>query len=110
MTAKRIPVGIAKLDPLIRGGVIKNSINLVACGAGTGKTIFALQFLINGITKYDEPGIYITFEEKKKKKKKHMQICLNLDGTWRNMKSRESLLTWIILQSKSKRYWLREEE
>ena len=67
MAAKRIPVGIAKLDPLIRGGVIKNSINLVAGGAGTGKTIFALQFLINGITKYDEPGIYITFEEKKKK-------------------------------------------
>jgi len=64
---KRIPIGIEKLDSLISGGVIKNSINLIAGGAGTGKTIFAIQSLINGIKKYNEPGIYLTFEEKKKK-------------------------------------------
>jgi len=64
---KRIPIGIEKLDSLISGGVIKNSVNLIAGGAGTGKTIFAIQSLINGIKKYNEPGIYLTFEEKKKK-------------------------------------------
>lgn len=66
MVAKRVPTGIKKLDPLIKGGVKKNSINLVAGTAGTGKTIFAMQFLINGI-KNNEPGVYITFEEKKEK-------------------------------------------
>lgn len=64
---KRIPIGIEKLDSLIGGGVIKNSINLIAGGAGTGKTIFAIQSLISGIKKYNEPGVYLTFEEKKKK-------------------------------------------
>jgi circadian clock protein KaiC len=64
---KRVTTGISGLDGLIQGGLVKNSINLVAGGAGTGKTIFAIQFLVEGIEKYNEPGIYITFEEKKKK-------------------------------------------
>jgi circadian clock protein KaiC len=64
---KRITTGIYGLDGLIQGGLVKNSINLVAGGAGTGKTIFGIQFLVEGIVKYNEPGIYITFEEKKKK-------------------------------------------
>ncbi|MBW2981008.1 AAA family ATPase [Candidatus Woesearchaeota archaeon] len=66
MTLKRIPTGIPNLDGLIQGGFKKESINLVAGGPGTGKTIFAMQFIIEGIEK-DEPGIYITFEEKKAK-------------------------------------------
>jgi len=63
----RVTTGISGLDGLIQGGVVKKSINLVAGGAGTGKTIFGIQFLLEGILKYKEPGIYITFEEKKKK-------------------------------------------
>jgi circadian clock protein KaiC len=63
---KRIPTGISNLDPLIEGGFKRNSVNLVAGGAGSGKTIFAMQFIMDGLKK-GEPGIYITFEEKKKK-------------------------------------------
>ena len=63
----RVTTGISTLDKMLQGGFVKNSINLVAGGAGTGKTIFAIQFLIEGIVKFNEPGIYITFEEKKKK-------------------------------------------
>ncbi|MBU0629253.1 MAG: hypothetical protein KKC75_08765 [Nanoarchaeota archaeon] len=66
MTIKRISTGIPALDSLLSGGFKKNSVNLVAGGAGTGKTIFAMQFIIDGIKK-GEPGIYITFEEKKEK-------------------------------------------
>ena len=51
---------------MVSGGFKKNSINLVAGGAGTGKSIFATHFIIEGIKK-NEPGVYITFEEKKKK-------------------------------------------
>lgn len=62
----RIHSGIKGLDPLIKGGFKKGSINLVAGGAGSGKTIFAIQFLLQGL-KNNEPGIYVTFEEKKEK-------------------------------------------
>ncbi|MBW2983796.1 hypothetical protein KY361_01670 [Candidatus Woesearchaeota archaeon] len=63
---RRISTGIPNLDGLIEGGFKKNSINLVAGGPGTGKTIFGMQFIIDGIKK-NEPGIYMTFEERKEK-------------------------------------------
>lgn len=66
MAIKRVSTGIPNLDPLIDGGFKKNSVNLVAGGAGSGKTIFAMQFIVDGIKK-GEPGVYITFEEKMKK-------------------------------------------
>lgn len=66
MKLERIKTGIPGFDGLVEGGFKKNSVNLVAGAAGTGKTIFAMQFLIEGI-KNNEPGIYITFEEKKEK-------------------------------------------
>ena len=66
MKVKRISTGIPGLDKLINGGFKERSINLVAGGAGSGKTIFAIQFLMEGL-RNGEPGIYITFEEKKEK-------------------------------------------
>ena len=63
---ERIPTGIPGLDRLIEGGLVRRSTNLIAGGTGTGKTIFGIQFLVEGV-KHKEPGIYITFEEKKKK-------------------------------------------
>lgn len=64
---QRVPTGIPEFDELIQGGLLKNSVNLVTGGAGTGKTIFAIQFLVEGIKKHNEPGMYLTFEEKKEK-------------------------------------------
>jgi circadian clock protein KaiC len=63
---ERISTGIPKLDGLLSGGFKRKTINLVAGGPGSGKTIVAIQFLLEGI-KHGETGIYITFEEKKKK-------------------------------------------
>jgi len=62
----RVATGIKGFDSLIQGGFKKNSVNLVAGTAGSGKTIFSIQFLLHGVL-HGEPGIYITFEEKKKK-------------------------------------------
>ena len=62
-----MPTGIPGMDGMMEGGFKRNSVNLVAGGAGTGKSIFAMQFLVNGIEKYNEPGIFITFEERKHK-------------------------------------------
>src|SRR3989344_9039857 len=66
MKTPRITSGIPGLDKLVEGGFKKNSINLVVGEPGSGKTIFAIQFLLEGCKK-GEPGVYITFEEKKEK-------------------------------------------
>jgi circadian clock protein KaiC len=62
----RVKTGVPKLDPLIAGGLKENSINLVVGDAGSGKTIFAMHFLMQGL-KEGESCLYITFEEKKEK-------------------------------------------
>lgn len=56
--------GISGFDQMTQGGFDSQSINLIAGGSGSGKTIFALQFLIEGIKK-GETVLYVTFEEKK---------------------------------------------
>jgi len=70
--ADRVMTGIQGLDKVMGGGLEKDSTNIVCGGPGTGKSIFAIQFLVNGIEKFDEPGVYITFEETKDKIVKHM--------------------------------------
>jgi KaiC/GvpD/RAD55 family RecA-like ATPase len=60
---KRVPTGIPGLDQLIQGGFPQGSTILVSGGAGTGKTIFALQYIYAGAALYNEPGVFITFEE-----------------------------------------------
>jgi circadian clock protein KaiC len=59
----RTPSGITNLDKLIEGGFPKGRSILIAGGAGSGKTIFSLQFLYSGAVLYDEPGIYVSFEQ-----------------------------------------------
>ena len=60
---ERIPTGIPGLDEVIEGGLKEDSVALVGGCAGSGKSIFAMQFIINGVKKFNEPGVYITFEE-----------------------------------------------
>jgi KaiC/GvpD/RAD55 family RecA-like ATPase len=59
----RIKTGINGFDKLIEGGFPEGRSILISGGTGTGKTIFSMQFLING-TKEDEPGIYLTLDER----------------------------------------------
>jgi circadian clock protein KaiC len=54
---------IPGMDDVMGGGFRRNSVNLIAGGPGSGKTIFAMQFLLNGIENANEPGVYITFEQ-----------------------------------------------
>ncbi len=49
------------------GGFRSGTINLIGGGAGSGKSIFCMQFLIEGIEKFGENGIYISFEEDQEK-------------------------------------------
>jgi len=59
---ERIPSGIAGLDRLIEGGFVKGSTVLVSGAAGTGKTIFCTQFILEGL-KNGESCMFITLEE-----------------------------------------------
>jgi circadian clock protein KaiC len=51
------------MDDITSGGLPKGRPTLIAGGAGCGKTLFAMQFLVNGAIKYDEPGVFVAFEE-----------------------------------------------
>lgn len=62
--SKRVPTGIPGFDDLIQGGFPKNSSILICGGPGTGKTIFSMEYLINGATKFNEKGLYVSFEQR----------------------------------------------
>jgi len=57
------PTGITGLDEITGGGLPKGRPTLVAGAAGSGKTLLALEFLVRGATQYDEPGVFVAFEE-----------------------------------------------
>jgi len=63
MSGKRIPTGVAELDPLIEGGLRAGKTYLVVGEPGTGKTVFGLQFLVNGLME-KEKGLYVAIDEK----------------------------------------------
>jgi KaiC/GvpD/RAD55 family RecA-like ATPase len=71
---KRVPTGIQGFDELIEGGLEKNSTVLVIGGAGTGKTTFIMEYLYNGAVRYEQPGVFLSFEEPKDKLYKHMKL------------------------------------
>ncbi|MCD6522935.1 MAG: hypothetical protein J7K68_04240 [Candidatus Diapherotrites archaeon] len=56
---RRILSGISGLDRLLEGGFPEGSAILVTGEPGTGKTLFGLQYLYNGCSRYDEPGVLI---------------------------------------------------
>ena len=55
--------GIRGFDEITRGGLPKGRPTLVCGGPGSGKTLLALTFLVNGALQFDEPGVLLTFEE-----------------------------------------------
>lgn len=61
----KCPTGIKGLDEIITGGVPKNRPALLLGNTGCGKTIMAMEFLVNGIEMFDEPGVFMAFEEKR---------------------------------------------
>jgi circadian clock protein KaiC len=62
-SVEKLPTGIASFDVIAKGGLPRNRTTLVSGTAGSGKTVFALQFLAAGIRDSNEPGVFITFEE-----------------------------------------------
>ncbi|ERT06976.1 circadian clock protein KaiC [Lyngbya aestuarii BL J] len=60
---QKIRTMVEGFDDISHGGMPLGRTTLVSGTSGTGKTLFAVQFLYNGIINFDEPGIFVTFEE-----------------------------------------------
>ena len=60
---ERVRSGIKGLDDLIEGGFPRGRTILIAGASGTGKSILGLQFIYKGAVEYNEPGVYVTFDE-----------------------------------------------
>src|SRR6202165_2533418 len=70
----KIATGIQGFDELSQGGLPRNRISLLKGGPGSGKTVFALQCLVNAARQREEPGIFVAFEERPQ------QIIANVAG------------------------------
>jgi len=55
--------GIKGFDEITEGGLPKNRITLISGGPGAGKTLLGIDFLVNGVMKYKERGVFMSFEE-----------------------------------------------
>ncbi len=59
----KVMTGIDGFDDVTKGGLPKGRPTLIVGGPGSGKTLFAMEFLVNGATKFNEPGVFFSFEE-----------------------------------------------
>jgi circadian clock protein KaiC len=60
---EKCPTGIHGLDEITMGGLPRGRPTLVSGGAGSGKTLLGMEFIVRGITQFDEPGVFMCFEE-----------------------------------------------
>jgi KaiC/GvpD/RAD55 family RecA-like ATPase len=60
---ERAKTGIYGLDELVEGGIPRKRTVLISGACGTGKSIFSMQFIYKGAVEYDEPGVFVTFDE-----------------------------------------------
>jgi circadian clock protein KaiC len=92
----KCPTGIKGFDQITEGGLPKNRTTLISGSAGSGKTLWGIDFLINGALHYNEPGIFMSFEETEDELYKDV-ASLNLD--LRGLVSqRKILLEYVLLE------------
>lgn len=63
LSLSKSPTGIDGLDEITGGGLPTGRPTLVAGSAGAGKTMLAAEFIVRGATQYNEPGVFVMFEE-----------------------------------------------
>ncbi|MBT1072843.1 circadian clock protein KaiC [Pelotalea chapellei] len=63
-TLRKAPTGIKGLDEITGGGLPQGRPTLVCGGTGCGKTLLSMEFLVRGALQFDEPGVFMSFEEK----------------------------------------------
>jgi circadian clock protein KaiC len=61
---QKTPTGITGLDEITYGGLPKGRPTLICGDAGSGKTVFSIEFIVRGAIEFNEPGVFMAFEEK----------------------------------------------
>ncbi|MFX1486471.1 MAG: ATPase domain-containing protein [Promethearchaeota archaeon] len=69
--SSRVSTGVTGLDELLEGGIPRGGTYLITGSTGTGKSIFAMQFIYKGIVDQGEPGVFIAMDETPSKLKRH---------------------------------------
>jgi len=86
-TLPKAPTSIQGLDEITGGGLPKGRTTLICGGPGCGKTLFAMEFLVRGATLYNEPGVFISFEETEKELTANVaSLGFDLDDLVKNKK------------------------
>ena len=62
-TLPKTPTGIQGLDEITFGGLPEGRPTLICGSAGCGKTLMSIEFLVHGATQFNEPGVFMAFEE-----------------------------------------------
>ncbi|MBC8019380.1 MAG: circadian clock protein KaiC [Verrucomicrobia bacterium] len=84
---EKCPTGIRGLDDITRGGLPRGRPTLVCGGTGCGKTLLALEFIVRGIQEFDEPGVFMSFEETSEELAKNVaSLGFDLEGLIRSKK------------------------
>jgi len=69
----KCPTGIKGFDEVLFGGIPKGRSTMVLGNVGCGKTLLAMEFLVHGVQEFSEPGLFVSFEEKKEDLLEDMQ-------------------------------------
>jgi len=84
---QKCPTGIQGLDEITLGGIPKGRPTLLTGAAGSGKTLMAIEFLVKGATLYNEPGVFMAFEETSEELSTNVSsLGFDLDGLVRQKK------------------------
>ena len=98
---EKCPTGIRGLDEITKGGLPRGRSTLICGSAGSGKPLFAMEYLMRGAMDYGEPGAIMTFEETPENLAKNF-ITLGFDLS--DMVSRDLIATdHVYIEPKSRR-------
>lgn len=96
---KRVPTGIEEFDDFVEGGFPRGSMILLAGAAGSGKTIFASQYVYHGMSKLNESGVYVSFAENRSAFMKNMKR-MGMDFEKYEQKGKFKFLDLITVRDK----------
>lgn len=83
----KTPTGIKGFDEITGGGLPAGRPTLVCGGAGCGKTLFGIEFLVRGTTEFNEPGVFMSFEETNEELIQNVaSLGFDLEGLIKNKK------------------------
>jgi circadian clock protein KaiC len=83
----KCPTGISGLDEITEGGLPRGRPTLVCGAAGCGKTLMAMEFIVRGITDFNEPGVFMSFEETNEELTRNVaSLGFNVEGLIRRKK------------------------